>query len=186
MNNSQFEQKLNAFSLALTTQLPVINESVAMNARALIFDRIVNEGKTPNGSLGSYSNHELPAFFFTGKSLNSGGDAAVEKAKKEHRGLSYLDFREANNRPTNHVTTSFSGETWKDVGVIKQVVDGAKITTTVGAKNTKNRSGKTTDDILSYLGDRYGDILETTKEEGEKLAHTYDVMIQELIDKNFE
>lgn len=183
--NNKFEEQLNAFTTALVTELPVINESVAMNARALIVDRIINEGKTPRGSLGNYSNHELPAFFFNGKSLNSGGDAAIEKAKKEHRGLSYLEFREANSRPTDHVTTSFSGDTWKDVGVVKQVVDGNKIITTVGAKNTKNRSGKSTDDILSYLGERYGDLLEATKEEENKLATTYDVMIQGLIDKTF-
>jgi hypothetical protein len=186
MNNGQFKQKLDAFTKALVIEMPRINESVAMNAYALVKDRVINEGEIGTGkNLGGYSTNELPTFFFKGKSLNQGGEKAVEKAKKEHKGLSYKDWRSANNLETDHVSLSFTGQMWKDIGVTKQVVDGNKIITTVGAKNTKNRDGKTTDDILGFNADRYGDVLTVNKTEETLIARTYDVMLQQLIDKNF-
>ncbi len=73
----------------------------------------------------------------------------------------------------------------KDIGVVKNVVDGNKIVTTVGAKNTKDRDGKSTEDILGYNADRYGDLLTVNTTEEKQLANTYDVKLQELINKHF-
>ena len=190
MRPEEFKAAQQQFNQALLIELPRINESVAKNAYALLRDRIINEGKKGDGSsLGKYSDTELPLFFYKGKSLNAGGDKAIEKAKKERRGLSYEDFREANNRPVDHVTTNFSGQTWKDIGVVKQQVQGGTIITTVGAKNTIARTSgnKTidTDTILSGLGDRYGDLLQVSQTEEELLANTYDAELQKLIDKFF-
>jgi hypothetical protein len=186
MKAEQFSNQLKQFSAALVQELPRINESVAMNAFAMVRDRVVNEGKKGDGSsLGTYSDNELPLFFYTGKALNKDGEAAVEKAKKAKKGLSYEDWREANNRPVDRVTISFSGDTWKDTGVVKELIDGNKVNTTIGAKNTKDRGGKSTDDIMSYNQDRYGDYLIASKEEEKKLAVTYDRLLQQLIDKSF-
>lgn len=190
MANESLKDKINQFSALLVNEMPRINESVALNAYALVRDRIINDGTNGEGaSLGSYSDNDLPLFFYTGKSLNAGGEAAVEKAKKDKKGLSYKEFRQANNRPTDHVTLNFSGQMWKDVGVIKQIVSGTKIVTVVGAKNTINRfSGKksiTTDDILEGNRDRYGDFLEVNDSEQTDLAKTYDSLLQKLIDKTF-
>lgn len=183
---NQFKQKLDAFSKVLVTEMPRINESVAINAYALVKDRVINEGQDGKGKdLGGYSTNELPTFFYNGKSLNSGGEKAIAKAKKEKKGLSYKDFRAANNLQTDHVSLSFTGQMWNDVGVVKQLVEGNKIVTVVGAKNTKNRNGKTTDDLLEYNADRFGDFLTVNIEEEKRLTHTYDVMLQQLIDKNF-
>lgn len=190
MRPAEFKAQQAKFNQALLTELPRINESIAKNAYALVRDRVINEGKKGDGSsLGKYSDTELPLFFYKGKSLNAGGDKAIEKAKKEGRGLSYEDFREANNRPTDHVTTNFSGQTWKDIGVVKQEVQGGIIITTVGAKNTIARTSgnKTieTDTILSGLRDRYGDLLSVNETEEKLLANTYDTELQKLIDTYF-
>ena len=186
MAANQFKQKLDSFSKALLIEMPRINESVALNAYAIVKDRVINEGQNGSGkSLGNYSTNELPLFFYSGRSLNQGGEKAIAKAKKEKKGLSYKDWRNANNLETDHVSLSFTGQMWKDIGVVKQIVEGNKIITTVGAKNTKNREGKTTDDLMGYNGDRFGDFLTANKSEEELLAHTYDVKLQELIDKHF-
>lgn len=187
---SDFGNKIQKFTSVLIDEMPRINESVALNAYALVRDRIINKGTTGTGKdLGGYSENPLPLFFYKGKSLNSSGEAAIEKAKKEHRGLSYKDFREANKRPTDHVTLNFSGDMWKDIGVVKQVVSGTKIVTVIGAKNTKSRtSGSrsvTTDDIMEGHYDHYGDFLEVNDQEEELLARTYDAKLQELINKTF-
>ncbi len=186
MKPSEFNDKLNAFTKALIIEMPRINESVAMNAYGMVKDRVINEGQIGTGKdLGAYSTNELPTFFFKGKSLNQGGEKAITKANKENKGLSYKDWRNANSLETDHISTSFTGQMWKDIGVTKQLVEGNKIITTVGAKNTKNRDGKTTDDILGFNAERYGDLLTVNQTEEKLIAHTYDVMLQQLIDKNF-
>ena len=190
MKPEEFKNNLEQFHQRLLVELPRINEAIAHNAYALVRDRIINDGKKGDGSsLGGYSKNELPLFFYKGKSLNAGGEKAIEKAKKENKGLSYHDFREANNRPTDHKTFSFSGQTWRDVGVIKQVVENGTITTTVGAKNTVSRTSgnKTidTDTILEGLKEQSGDFLTVTKQEEDLLARTYDAELQKLIDKFF-
>ena len=190
MRPEEFKAKQQQFNQALLTELPRINESIAKNAYALIRDRIINEGKKGDGSsLGKYSDTELPLFFYKGKSLNAGGEKAIEKAKKERRGLSYEDFREANNRPTDHKTFNFSGQMWRDIDVIKQQVQGGVIITTVGAKNTIARTSgnKTidTDTIMEGLRDQSGDFLAVSQSEEDLLAITYDTELQKLIDKHF-
>lgn len=190
MKANDFQQKIQLFTNALVQDMPQINEAVALNAYALVRDRIINDGVTGTGkSLGQYSETPLPLFFYTGKSLNAGGDAAIANAKKNHVGLSYKDFREANNRPTDHVTLNFSGDMWGDIGVVKNIVSGTKIVTVIGAKNTKNRkSGNksvTTDDIMDGLFEHYGDFLEVNDKEESLLAQTYDAKLQQLIDKVF-
>lgn len=190
MGTQEFNNRIEQFQRALLIELPRINESIALNAIAQVKDRIINDGKNSKGaSLGTYSKNELPLFFYKGKSLNSGGEEAIAKAKKAGKGLSYNDFREANNRPTDHITTNFSGQMWKDVGVVKQIEDGGKTVTTVAAKNTINRTSgnKTidTDTILSGNADRYGDIFEVSTEEEKRLANTYDYELQKLIDIYF-
>lgn len=186
MRSDQFKQKLDSFTRALVIEMPRINESVALNAYALVKDRVLNDGQDGTGkNLGGYSTNELPTFFYEGKSLNQGGDRAIAKAKKEKKGLSYKDWRNANNLETDHVSLSFTGQMWKDIGVVKQLVDGNKIITTVGAKNTKNRDGKTTDDLMGFNANRFGDFLTANKSEEQSLANTYDTMLQELIDKHF-
>lgn len=200
MKSNELGNKIKQFNELLILEMPRINESVAMNAYALVRNRVTNTGVIGSGkSLGSYSDTELPAFFSSGKSLNNAGEKFVEKAKKERTQISYKEFREANNRPTDHISLSFSGEMWKDIGVIKEYVTGTKIVTVVGAKNTKRRSHSglgsdlkmhqkevSTDTIMDGHAERYGDFLEVNLDEETRLAKTYDTMLQDLIDKTFE
>ena len=116
---------------------------------------------------------------------NGKGEAFYLKAQKEGKGISYDEWRKANNRPTDHVTLSFTGTTLNDFGVVKSLAEGAKVITTVGAKNTKTRAnGKTTSDIGGYLKDQYGDFLQPNKAETELLEKSLDTHVNQLI-KNF-
>lgn len=189
MKANELGNKIKQFNELLVLEMPRINETVALNAFALVRNRINNTGTLGNGnSMGGYSTTELPAFFFNGKSLNNSGDKFVEKAKKSGEKISYKEFREANNRPTDHVTLNFSGDMWKDIGVVKEYVTGTKIVTVIGAKNTKvrSKSGLTTDTIMEGHNAHYGDFLEVSNDEENKLATTYDALLQDLIDKTFE
>lgn len=186
MNSKDFSKALQDFSAKIAEGLPAINEKVALNAYAMTKNRIINEGTIGAGeSLGDYSDNELPAFFFKGKALNSGGESFYQKRVKMHEGISYKEWREANGRPTDHVTLSFSGTTFNDIGVIKQLRDGIKVVTIVGPKNTKIRpGGKTTSEIVGYLQERYGDFIAPNQEEQEILKATLSSEVNKLIKKS--
>lgn len=185
MDSSQFSQYLQKFSQQTIEALPAINEKVALNAYAMMRDRIVNKGTIgENESLGEYSDNPLPAFFFKGKALNNSGQAAYLKAQKSGDGLSYKDWRAANNRPTDHVTLSFSGTTFNDIGVVKVIQDGIRVSTQVGAKDTKSReSGLSTTEIVGFLKDQYGEFIRPNKEETAILKNTLTVEVNKLIQR---
>lgn len=193
MSPDQFKISVDRLRTLLITNLPTINEKMALDATAQIKDRVVNTGINSKGSsLGKYSDNELPAFFFKDKALNAGGQKLYEsrtKPKKgeERKGISYREWREANNRPTDHVTLSFSGTTMKDIGVTKQIVDGAKVVTVVGAKNTKIREGgDTTEKIVDeYLGGRYGNFLQPNDVEITRLKNYLQTQVEKLIHESF-
>jgi hypothetical protein len=122
MEAKDFGKHLENLSKSLIEALPAINEKVAVNAYALMRQRVIERGTIgEDKSLGTYSDNPLPAFYFAGKALNGKGEKAYEKAKKSGEGLSYAEWRSANNRPIDHVTLSFSGATLNDIGVIKEL-----------------------------------------------------------------
>jgi len=176
----------------LAKELPTINEKAALNAYGMVKNRVINDGTIgENKSLGGYSDNPLPTFWFIGKSANKSGDKALAKAlEKENgkeKGISYKRWREANNRPTDHKTLSFTGTTFNDIGVIKQLIDGTKVITIVGAKNTKNReNGKTTSEIMGYLGDQVGDFLSPNQAEVKLLENFYNKEIDKIIKRSIK
>ena len=188
MDASEFKAQLNNFSELVIRNLPTINEKMALNAYAMIKNRVVNDGTIgENKSLGGYSENDLPAYFFKNKALNKKGEEFYEKKQKKGEGISYKEWREMNNRPTDHVTLSMTGTTFNDIGVIKQLAEGTKVVTVVGAKNTKNRSnGKTTSEITSYLGDMYGDFLQPNNAEEKILQEFLDQELNKLIKQSFK
>lgn len=188
MTPAEFENMLENFTAALAVEMPIINEKMALNAYAMMKDRIINEGTIGEGkSLGTYSDNKLPAFYFTGKSTNKGADALLAKElDKENKGegISYKEWRQANNRPVDHVTLSFTGTTLNDIGVVRRAAEVGLVITTVGPKNTKTRSnGKTTEEIAGYLADQYGDILAPSAEEKEILQRFLDKEFQKIISR---
>lgn len=209
MDANQFSSAVDKLNAQVIEKIPTINEKMALDATAQIKDRLVNDGQKADGSsLGSYSTNEVPLFFRkNGKviapfrnALNGGGESLYEKVKKENqsrlkknggdgskpRGISYKEWREANNRPTDHVTLSFSGTTLRDIGVVKQVVSGARIITTVGAKNTKVReSGSTTEEIISGLSERYGNFIEPNQTEIDRMRDYLQNQIEQILHDSF-
>lgn len=202
---SEFKNMADRFVRAVYDRVPQINERLAMNAFALMRNRIQNEGTIgENKSLGDYSNNEIPLFFKKGgktiapfsNPLNKGGEQFFLKKVKqnsklprnEHQGISYKEWRKANNLPADHVNLTFTGETLRDIGVIKTIVSKDQIVVSVGAKNTKlRRGGVTTDQVLEGWRDRYGDgILQPNSTELHQLQIAFEKDIQKLIDESFK
>lgn len=185
-----------------------INIGLANSVLPLIKGRIVSQGVNGHGkAFGKYSVNPLPTFFFNNKSTGKGAEdkiKALEKRKRKEatksggkfKGISYTEFRDANNLPTDHVTLSFTGETLADIGVVDEQVNGPLVVVGIASKNTKtkaryNAKGEKigenkTEQILDYLGDRYGeDILLPSPEEEEVISGAFAEEIQNLFERYF-
>lgn len=203
LNIEEFISKVNEMLGALPRSVAEINEGLAASAIPMIIDRLTELGTDGKGKkLGTYSDNPLPTFFYLHKGTGSGADQALESAIKKKRkeqgknfkGISYKEFRELNNRPTNFVTLSFTGETLADLGVIQTLIESTVVVVMVGAQNkttkaTRDAKGNikgriTTGQVLEYLGERYGEnILALTGDEEEILANAFDVELQNFLNK---
>src|SRR5687767_3839267 len=115
LNIEEFKKTVEAFIRDVPGEVLRINQGIALSAVPMITGRIINTGKDSKGAaLGSYSDNPLPLFFFTNKGTGVGAERKIEalvKAKKnalqtgeKFKGVSYKEFREANNLPTTFVT----------------------------------------------------------------------------------
>lgn len=188
MNIDEFNIAVNSFLSEVKNEAPVINAKITRSGLSLIHDRILNEGIEGK----SYSTNPLPMFYFTGKSISAGGEAKVKATEKRNKkagipGISYTDFRQANNLQTNHVDLRLSGDMWRDMDVLESNASGFKVITTAGSKNSITyKDGQTTGKVVGYLAERYGDFLTPTKQEEEILDNALDEELQNIINTYFK
>jgi hypothetical protein len=156
----QFIKLLDSLKNDLIAERPNETLLIAKEALALIRRRIQTEGEDLNGSqLGHYSDMPLPAFYFDNKSINASGAKAVAAAKKKGVGLSYKDFRRANNLPTDKVTLTFSGAMWREMDVQLTENNPNKTTAVIEPRTARSRQ------VALYNSERYGNILGLSKDE---------------------
>ena len=113
---------------------------IGADTAALIEDRIVSKGeKAEGGKFSPYSTKPVAAFRYFGRSRNGAGEAAVKKAAKEKRGVSYSDFRRLNGLNTNVKNFQFTGEMFQGFGVRSVKVLGQGIVEIeIGGKNARS------------------------------------------------
>lgn len=196
----EYNKNLTDFLTKLPVNVQRIQKSLALTNIPIIKKRLIDKGVTGEGkSLGEYSDKPLSPGLLLNQGLGSGADKKVQTYLKQQKKaglpelISYKKFRELNNRPTAHVTLSFTGETLNDLAVVNQSITGGLIVTTVASKNSKtkevyNKRGRKTGtvgtgDVLDQLGEKYGDILSLTKSEEKAIAEAFDEELQDLIDR---
>jgi len=81
----------------------------------------------------------IPAFWYIGRSLNAGGESKVKAAAKKKQGVSYKDFREFNNRPTDKKNFSFSNDMWRNFGVKEVSFSGGVYRLEIGGKTADSQ-----------------------------------------------
>lgn len=205
MNTKEFDKAVQRMVKALPRRVIAINKTLALSAIPMIKNNLIEKGVTGEGrSLGQYSDKPLNPGMLIPQALNQIAEKRIESTIKKQAkknggapmGISYKQFREFNNRPTNHVTLSFSGETLNDLAIISNQIEGKEVITEVGSKNSKtkevyNKKGKKTGtvgtgDVLDQLGARYGDILSLTRAQEKEITEAFDDEIQYFLDEYFE
>lgn len=113
---------------------------IGADTAALIEDRIVSKGeRAEGGKFSPYSTKPVPAFLYFGRSRNAGGEAAVKRAAKEKKGVSYKDFRQFNGLNTSFKNFQFSGELWQGFGVRGvKLVSSTVVEIEIGGKNARS------------------------------------------------
>jgi hypothetical protein len=148
----QFLQQSRNFVRDIEEKLPNAVTAAAIEAASEIDRRITESGQNSSGAqLGDYTD-------------------GVYKQKRQKRGLT-----------TAYVNLQFTGDMWRDVGVIDTKTQGNITTATIGARF------KDADDKLFFNSVRYNDgILELNQQEAANAAEVIDDAMQEIINANFE
>ena len=133
---------------------------------ASIADRVINSGKNADGQQFSpYSEKKVPAFWYTGRSLNASGEAKIKAAAKKKEGVSYREFRQFNNRPGAPKNFSFSNEMWRGFGVKNAQFESGKYILVIGGKT------KVSSDRIEFTSSQEGrSIIEPDTQELNHLA----------------
>lgn len=156
-----FSQSLLGVQKGLAEALPTILQGAALTTFAKIRNRIQETGVGNNGqAYPVYSQNELPGFFFEGKG-NAKGKAAVKKAEKEGRGISYEEFKSANNGPASvkFRNLTLSGDMWRNIGITgtDQEKQGLVVSISGETQFAKNK--------MKYNSKQVGDFMSASKKE---------------------
>lgn len=182
INIDEFVNRVELMRETVIQRMPEINQMMASEILGVVRRRVTTDGKNSVGqSFGTYSDNELPLFFYENKGLSNKGDAALVRAEEEDRGLSYEEWRIANGLQVKFKDFQFSGDTWRDMGVVSSENESGTVVTTVGPENKVSRKdGMTTSQLAGYLGDSNGNFLLPSESEEADLGISYEEQIFSL------
>lgn len=178
MKIEEFSHKMNELIAEIAQKSPAIVQTIAVDAIAMIRNRIQEKGQKASGEqLPGYSEKEVPAFFYFNKATNSAGRAIIKERQKEKRGLSYKDFKAANNGADSVKVKNltFTGAMFRALAIKSQGVVGGKYQVVIGGTNPDSQ------DRINWNSDDYGDILDLSKQEREEIKETYHDEIARII-----
>jgi len=179
----QYLNNLDQFLNVFSNELPVIMSEGAVQMKTDIQDRIQERGldgqnaplKFEGGT--PYSEKDIPAFFYKSpktEKLVASADKYIDEQIDAGEGISYKDWRNANNLQTDHVDLTFTGNMWKGIG-LTSVKSGQNIAiVTVSSKDNES------EDKLFFNSARYGDILQPNQDEIDDLSIIVDTRLQTL------
>lgn len=167
----------------LKRQLPNKSTEIGLDAVDMITSRIIETGKNAQGSdlryKGKvYSDTEVPAFFFKNKSRTGSAEAMVQSFIDDGETLSYEEFRQINNLPTDHVTLSFTSRMWNAFTVIEVIDQTGAVKIKLGTRQTEEA------EKLQYQVDRYGPILQVSEIEKGELNQSLLTFVEQTFRKH--
>ena len=133
----------------------LIADEVMKQVRTRVLDKKVD---ADGSAFGQYSQALLPQWFFYGKSIV---DGAEDELRAGPWFVSYAKFRELNNRDSGDINFYFTGDLWRNTGVVQVQNDADVTTVTIGGQDARSQ------DILAWQEPRYGNIIEASEEERE-------------------
>jgi hypothetical protein len=157
MSFLDFAVKMKILAEELTAQRE--DESILIAAEVIkqVRTRVQNEKVDADGSpFGQYSQALLPQWYFYGKSRTKTAEADLRAGDWF---VSYAEFRELNNLDSGDISFTFTGDMWKDTGVVQVQNEDDVTIVTIGGQNERAKN------ILEWQEPRYGNIIEANEEE---------------------
>lgn len=165
MASKDLEEQIRRFDVLMEyieKQLPLKAQAIAgMDLVAMVAHRVVQDGKDSKGqSFSAYSDIQIEASEFIGKSRVASVDAKIKAMAKKKQRLSYKQFREMNNLEIAKKNFEFTGEMWRKFGIVNFTING---------QNFKIKIGGTTEAAQKKIDENsYSEnesIIEATEEE---------------------
>lgn len=95
-------------------------EKAGRDLVALVTNRVVQKGqKADGGQFTPYSENKYPAHMYEGQSRTSSADNKVKALAKQGKRISYKEFRAINGLNTSPKNFEFTGEMWRQFGVLR-------------------------------------------------------------------
>ncbi len=104
---------------------------------ALVTNRVVQRGQDFRGRpFKPYSTKTVAAFRFWGRSRNQSAEERVRKISRAGGALSYSEFRGLNNLNTDKKNFEFTGQMWRQFGIVKINVNDGRFKIVIAGTTT--------------------------------------------------
>jgi hypothetical protein len=135
MTISEFSQRIDRIVGQLDSEIERQASIAGADLVALIAQRVVQSGKDADGALFSpYSEAQVPAFFYLNRSRSGSADQKVRAKAKKKEPISYREFRQINNLNAAPKNFEFTGDMWRNFGVLKVQRTASGATVTIGGR----------------------------------------------------
>ena len=174
MSYLDFAAKLRNLATTINATREAESIQIASELRALVRNRVQNDKTDANGtSFGGYSQKVVPQYYYYGRSLSEG---AEDKVKEGEWLLSYEDFREDNNLQVEAKDFTFSGDMWRNTGVIDVRNTDASTAVTYGGQTTRAA------ELIGYHSEREGlSIIAASEQETQFVTEAHEERIGNAI-----
>ena len=135
MTIAELSQRIDRAVQRLDNEIEAQAAKAGADLVALITLRVVQSGKSADGApFSPYSTTELPAFFYFNRSRSAGAESKVRAKAKKKEPISYREFRQINNLNPAPKNFEFTGEMWRNFGVLRVQRTPAGATLTIGGR----------------------------------------------------
>lgn len=133
MTHEQLEKQMTSLLTNFNTEAAKALLSVAMNGVVYTRERVQEKGvKTDGSSFKGYSVNPLPLYFHEKQATPAQMTRLKQNKKYKKDGLSYLDFRRETGKQVGYKDLTFSGDMWRQTGIVQETNQSGKLEILVG------------------------------------------------------
>lgn len=153
-DTSAFQDKIRRIREALEAKQGEIATQLSLSVKAL-----ANRNAVEYGIGASYSNNDVPVFYFDQSTINQGGKEYIKKQKKSKRnggnnGLgNWKGLRAAEGLQVNHVDLTHSGQMWRGIVPLPPMKQGNVVVAPLGGTTLEVQKE------MNYNYERFGDFI---------------------------
>lgn len=154
MTPEEVQNQLTNLVRNFDTEAAEVLLSVAMNSVVYVRERVQEKGlKSDRTAFKGYSVNPLPLHWFEKQATPTQMSRLKKNPKYKKDGLSYFDFRQETGKQVGYKDLTFSGEMWRETGIVQRNNISGKFEIVVGGltEEAKQKHGWMTNQQGQYL-----------------------------------